>query len=356
MLLRFFLVICSVFAFVEWHTADTLFYFSCVCAKCAGFGLGIVFDANRSLGDFERTRRKKLGVNEMRQIMKFEKIVLLGATWGLLQTGLFLLAGYVTLLAGNSLWAMLQFGAMLQLAILTSAAISALVGYRATSVRSALVALLLAQVVGFFSFFLLGSLRAPDLLAPFSLYLIGFGLLLFFVGVIGSFVGAYFREYFQPPRTRMVGWKFLSLGLLTAGVAAMLPLYPYSSDVSPVGLWGSTLPIIPFIGGLVFAGLVSMVFGFRRTRDLDSERVGLMVVAGLIVFGLSLISIGLTYGASLTPPCHRSCQDFQLISALLASSLLISSGAIVACLVSDQKEGVAELIDNRGSSARTRQP
>jgi len=186
--------------------------------------------------------------------------------------------------------------------------------------------------------------------------LIGFGLLLFFVGVIGSFVGAYFREYFQPPRTRMVGWKFLSLGLLTAGVAAMLPLYPYSSDVSPVGLWGSTLPIIPFIGGLVFAGLVSMVFGFRRTRDLDSERVGLMVVAGLIVFGLSLISIGLTYGASLTPPCHRSCQDFQLISALLASSLLISSGAIVACLVSDQKEGVAELIDNRGSSARTRQP
>lgn len=145
-------------------------------------------------------------------------------------------------------------------------------------------------------------------------------------------------------------------GLLAAGVAAMLPLYPESSDVSPVGLWGSTLPIVPFIGGLVFAGLVSVVFGFRRTSYLDSERVGLMVVAGLLVFGLSLISTGFAYGASLIPSCYRSCPDFQIISGLLASSLLISFGAIVACLISDQKEGIAELMDNLGLPAHKRQP
>ena len=93
MLPRFFLVICSVFAFVEWHTADTLFYFSCVCAKCAGFGLGIVFDANRSLGDFERTRRKKLGVNEDEADNEIRKDSFVGGDLGSIADGSLLVSG-----------------------------------------------------------------------------------------------------------------------------------------------------------------------------------------------------------------------------------------------------------------------
>jgi hypothetical protein len=266
--------------------------------------------------------------------MRFEKIALLGTAWGLLQTGLLLLVIFVT-----------PFGSLvrpaLQLAILASAGISVLVGYWSTNVRSALVSLVLAQVVGFLSFYLVGFLLAPDLWILLSILLTGLGLLLLFVGAFASILGAYFRERFRPARTRIVGWRFHGLGLLTVGVAAMLPLQPYAYGRSPVGLWGSTLPIIPVIGALVFAGLISVVFGFRRTSNLGSERVGLMVVAGVLVLGLSLISIGFTYTESLSySSCWGSCQDFQITTALLASSLLTSSGAIVACLFSDQKESL----------------
>lgn len=279
--------------------------------------------------------------------MRFEKIALLGTTWGLLQTGLLLLVIFVT-----------PFGSLvrpaLQLAILASAGISVLVGYWSTNVRSALVSLVLAQVVGFLSFYLVGFLLAPDLWILLSILLTGLGLLLLFVGAFASILGAYFRERFRPARTRIVGWKFHGLGLLTVGVAAMLPVQPYAYGRSPVGLWGSTLPIIPVIGALVFAGLISVVFGFRRKSNLGSERVGLMVVAGVLVLGLSLISIGFTYAESLIySSCWGSCQDFQIITALLASSLLTSSGAIVACLFSDQKES---LIGNPDLSASPRQP
>jgi hypothetical protein len=242
---------------------------------------------------------------------------------------------------------------------LTSVGISVLIGYSLAAIRRALIALLLAQLVGFMSAFLLAVLVSPALslltLARLSFSLIGLGQLVFFVGAVGSFFGAYFREWFRPPRTRVVGWKFHGLGLLTAGVAAILPIYPYQYDSSPVVLWGSTLPITPFIVALVLAGLMSMIFGFRRKSDLNSERVGLMTVAGLLILGLSLISIGFSYGASsIYLSCSGSCQDFQIISAFLGTSLLISFGAIVACLFSDQKEGIAEILGNPGPSSETR--
>jgi len=215
--------------------------------------------------------------------VRLEKTVLLGATWGLLQTGLLLLGAYVSSLRIDSAFYGEYKRATLQLVILTSVGISALVGYSLAGIRRALIALLLAQLVGFLSVLLLVLLfePAPSLLtlARLSFLLIGLGELVFFVGAIGSFFGAYFREWFRPPRTWMVGWKFYGLGLLTAGVAAMLPIYPYQYDSSPIVLWGSTLPTMPFIAALVLAGLLSMILGFRRKSDLNSERVGLMAVA-----------------------------------------------------------------------------
>src|SRR2546425_5911202 len=225
--------------------------------------------------------------------MRLERTVLLRATWGLLRTGLLLLGDYVSSLAVDSAFYGEYKRATLQLVILASVGISVLVGYSLASIRKALIALLLAQLVGFLSAFLLAVLFSPALsqltLARLSFSLIGLGELVFFVGAIGSFFGAYFREWFRPPRTLVVGWKFHGLGLLSTGVAAMLPIYPYQYDSSPVVLWGSTLPIIPFIAALVLAVLVSMIFGFRRKSDLNSERVGLMTVAGLLILGLSLI-------------------------------------------------------------------
>jgi hypothetical protein len=291
-------------------------------------------------------------------MMRLEKTVLLGAAWGLLQTGLLLLGAYVSALATDSAFYGEYKRATLQLVILTSVGISVLVGYSLAGIRRVLIALLLAQLVGFLSDFLLVVLFAPGLslpaLAQLSFLLTGFGELVFFVGAIGSFFGAYFREWFQPPRTRVVGWKFHGLGVLSAGVAAMLPIYPYQYDSSPVVLWGSTLPIIPLMAALVLAGLISMILGFRRKSDLNSERVGLLAVVGLLILGLSFISIGFTYGASSTYlSCSGSCLDFQIISAILASSLVIPFGVLVASLFSDQKEGIAELMGN-GPASDTR--
>lgn len=81
--------------------------------------------------------------------MRLERTVLLGATWGLLRTGLLLLGDYVSSLAVDSAFYGEYKRATLQLVILASIGISVLVGYSLASIRKALIALLLAQLVGF---------------------------------------------------------------------------------------------------------------------------------------------------------------------------------------------------------------
>lgn len=291
--------------------------------------------------------------------MKLGRTVLFGLTWGLLQTGLFLLGAYVSGLSIDSDFHGVFRRAILQLIILGSVSISVPVGYSLAGIRKALVALLVAQLASFLSLFLVIILIGPTLslqtLASYSFSLIGLGELVFFVGAIASAIAAYFREWFRPPRTRVVGWKFHGLGLLATGVAAMLPIYPYQHNASPVGLWGSILPIIPFIVALVLVGLILVLLGFRRKSDLNSERVGLLAIAGLLILGLSFVSLEFTYAASsIYLSCSGSCPDFEIIGAILATSLLIPFGVLIGSLFSDQKEGITELMDNPGlpSSAR----